>query len=197
MSRALTAVALAMLVGSAAAASCPTGVKTLDTVDLAKYPGIWYEVASENMAFLSGCSCSRYDYKMTGKQTFDDHFSCTKNGKPAAMSLTLKGKIPDLSKPAVQEESPLFSFMPSAPYLILEVGKHYEYAVVYACVGLPFGQIVETTYIFARDSQALAKGSIDFEGIKSRLSVQGIDASKIKIVPQPTNCSYPAENVIV
>merc|ERR1711971_1072943 len=136
---------------------------------MGKYPGIWYEVASENMEFLSGCSCSRYDYKMTGTQTFDDHFSCTKGGKPSGISVTLKGQIPDLKKPAVQKESPLFSFMPSAPYLILEVGKEYEYAVVYACVGLPFGHIIETTYIFARDPQALEKNIIDLNGIKSRL----------------------------
>merc|ERR1719174_492256 len=90
--------ALASLAICADSASCPTGVKVLDNLDLNKYPGIWYEVASENLGFLSGCSCSRYDYKMTGKQTFDDHFSCTQNGKPSAMSLTLKGKIPDLSK---------------------------------------------------------------------------------------------------
>merc|ERR1711976_173620 len=91
------------------------------------------------------------------------------------MSLTLKGKIPDLSKPAVQEESPLFSWMPTAPYLVLEVGQDYEYAVVYACVELPLGQSVQTTYIFARDSQALTKKNIGLDGIKSRLNAQGID----------------------
>merc|ERR1711979_34426 len=99
-----------------------------------------------------------------------------------------KGDIPDLSKPAVQKESPMFSWLPSAPYLILELGKEYEYAVVYACVGLPFGYIVETTYIFARDPQALTKNVIDLQGIKTRLTAQGIKSEKIKIVPQPTNC---------
>merc|ERR1712176_1005613 len=95
-------------------------------------------------------------------------------GKPSGISLMLKGQIPDLAKPAVQKESPLSSWLPSAPYLILEVGKEYEYAVVYACVDLPFGYIVETTYIFARDPQALSKNAIDLDGIKSRLTAQGI-----------------------
>lgn len=193
----LSGIVLAVLLGGVDAASCPTGIKVLDNVDMDRYPGIWYEVASENLAFLSGCSCSQYDYKMTSKQTYDDHFSCTKGGKASAISLTLKGEIPDLSKPAVQKESPLSSWLPSAPYLILEVGKNYEYAVVYACVGLPFGNIVETTYIFARDPQALAKNSIDLDGIKSRLAPQGIDVSKIKIVPHPTNCTYPAGDLMV
>ena len=32
-------------------------------------------------------------------------------------------------------ESPFQPWLPSAPYWVMEVGKHYEYAVVYACVG--------------------------------------------------------------
>merc|ERR1711976_991593 len=179
------------------AAKCPTGIKVLDSLDLERYPGIWYEVASENMDFLSGCSCSQYHYQMTGKQTFDDRFSCTKGGKAASIDLVLKGDIPDLTKPAVQKESPMYSWLPSAPYLVLEVGKEYEYAVVYACVGLPLGHIVETTYIFHRDPQAVSKNLIDLDGIKGRLTKQGIDPTKIKLIDQPKNCSYPATDVVV
>merc|ERR1711879_301469 len=185
-------VVLAALAGGVTSDSCPAGVKVLDNVDLVKYPGTWYEVASENLSFLSGCSCSRYVYKMTGAQTFDDYFSCTHGGKPAGIALTLKGQIPDLAKPAVQKESPMFSFMPTAPYDILEVGKDYEYAVVYACVPLPFGNKVQTIYIFHRDPQAVAKKAIDLAGISSRLNAMGIDTSNIKTVPQPANCSYAA-----
>merc|ERR1719263_878279 len=181
----------------AVSAKCPAGIKVLPTLDMKKYPGTWYEVASENLSFLSSCSCSRYDYKMTGAQTFDDHFSCTQNGKPSAISLTLKGKIPDLAKPAVQKESPLYSWMSTAPYLVLEVGKDYEYAVVYACVQLPLGHMIQTTYIFHRDPRALDKNLIDLDGIKSRLTAQGIDASQIIAVPQPSTCSYPTEHVLV
>lgn len=197
MARGLIRACLISALGCWATANCPSGVKVLDTLDMKKYPGTWYEVASENLSFLSGCSCSRYVYTMTSAQTFDDKFSCTRGGKPAGISLTLKGQIPDLSKPAVQEESPVFSWMPTAPYLVLEVGKQYEYAVVYACVALPFGQTVQTTYIFARDPQALAKNAIDLDGIKRRLNAQGIETTKIQAVLQPSNCSYGASDVVV
>mmetsp|Transcript_80895 Transcript_80895/g.182517 ORF Transcript_80895/g.182517 Transcript_80895/m.182517 type:complete len:199 (+) Transcript_80895:83-679(+) len=197
----MSRVAIAMFTASAflgcSGSKCPKGVKVLDTLDLKKYEGVWYEVASENLAFLSGCSCSRYDYKLTGAQTFDDSFSCTSKGKAAGISVVLKGEIPDLSKPAVQHESPMFSWAPSAPYLVLEVGKDYEYAVVYACVDLPLGNVVETTYIFHRDPQALTKNMIDMDGINSRLKAQGIGYDKIKVVPQPANCSYPAANPLL
>lgn len=188
------AAVVSALVGGAAAAQCPKDIKVLDTLDLKRYPGTWYEVASENLPFLSGCSCSVYDYKMTGAQTFDDHFSCTTDGKPQNIGLTLKGKIPDLSKPAVQEESPVAYWLPTAPYLVLEVGKDYEYAVVYACVEKLGFELAETTYIFHRDPQALSKG-FDLEGVKTRMKAQGIAVDKILTVPHPTTCSYPS-NVI-
>merc|ERR1719480_140313 len=151
-------------------ATCPSGVKVLDTLDLNRYPGIWYEVASENLGFLSGCSCSVYNFTMTGPTTFDDHFSCTDHGKPHFISLTLKGKILELAHPALMEESPIFSWMPHAPYWVLEVGKEYEYAVVYACVQLPLGLTVETTYIFHRDPKAISKNLLDMKAIGDRLT---------------------------
>jgi len=186
----IVTLAFGALLGCCDGASCPSNVKTVDTLDLTKYEGVWYEVASENLGFLSGCSCSRYEYKMTGAKTYDDHFSCTKNGKPSDISLMLKGEIPDLSKPAVQNECPFSRWLPSAPYLVLEVGKNYEYAVVYACVDL-LVTLIETIYIFHRDPQAVTKGLIDMDGINSRLKAQGIAYDKIKMVPQPANCSYP------
>ncbi len=142
---------------------------------------MWHEVASQNLAFLDGCTCSKYEYHMTSDHTFDDRFTCTKNGKANAMDLTLKGIIPDLSVPAKQAESPLVSWLPTAPYWVLEVGSDYEYAVVYACVNVYVTAPLEYIYIFHRKADGLA--SLDLDGIKGRLSAQGIDVSGIKVVP--------------
>lgn len=183
------------VVGLAAGFGCPN-VKTLtkEELDLQKYAGTWYEVASQNLGFLSSCSCSRYQYKMTGESTFDDRFSCTKAGKADGIDLTLKGKIADpVNDPAKQVESPVFSWAPTAPYWIMEVGKDYEYAVVYSCVSIA-GEYI---YIFHRDPTALTKGLIDLDGIRGRLKAQGIDESQIKVVPQPETCSYPSEASLV
>lgn len=179
---------LASLATSVTGFGCPAGVKVLDTLDLEKYAGTWYEVASQNLGLLSSCSCSRYEYKMTSDHTFDDRFTCTKGGKADGLDLVLKGNIPDLKVPAKQEESPLYSWLPTAPYWVLEVGKDYEYAVVYACVAIA-GQYI---YVFHRDPAALTKNLLDLNAIKSRLTSQGIDASQIKVVPQPATCSYPS-----
>lgn len=185
---ALVVVTFSVLGSPVAGWGCPAGVKVLESLDFEKYAGTWYEVASQNLGFLSSCSCSRYEYKMTGEQTFDDRFTCTKDGKADGLDLVLKGKIPDLKFPAKQEESPMYSWLPTAPYWVLEVGKDYEYAVVYACVAIA-GQYI---YVFHRDPAALTKGLIDLTGIKARLTAQGIDASQVTVVPQPATCSYPS-----
>merc|ERR1711990_930648 len=144
------AACLSSLLAFASAASCPN-VKVTN-VDLSRYPGVWYEVASQNLALLSSCKCSVYNFTMTGAATFDDHFTCNDDvAKPGSKyDVVLKGKIPDLSVPAKMEESPIKSWLPSAPYWVLEVGKEYEYAVVYACVG-GLGLSQEFIYIFSRD----------------------------------------------
>lgn len=85
------------------------------------------------------------------------------------------------------EESPLSSWLPTAPYWVLELGKDYEYAVVYACVSLA-GEYI---YIFHREADAITKGLLDIDGIRTRLKAQGIDESKVKVVPQPSSCAYP------
>ena len=98
--------------------SCPS-VKVLDSLDLKRYPGIWFEVASQNLAFLSSCKCSVYNFTCTTEtcSTFDDRFTCNKDvSKPGSLyDLVLKGKIPDLNVPAKMEESPIKPWLPSAP----------------------------------------------------------------------------------
>eukprot|EP00927_Polykrikos_kofoidii_P067257 TRINITY_DN62769_c0_g1_i1.p1 TRINITY_DN62769_c0_g1~~TRINITY_DN62769_c0_g1_i1.p1 ORF type:complete len:196 (-),score=35.84 TRINITY_DN62769_c0_g1_i1:147-734(-) len=173
---------------TAIAASCPSGIAVVQNLDVNKYEGTWYEVASQNVGLLSSCSCSRYLFKMTSASTFDDRFTCTKGGKPAGIDLVLKGKIPNMTEPAKMVESPVFSWMPSAPYWVLEVGDDFDYAIVYACVPI----VGEYIYIFHRDPQALAKKLVDVEGVKSKLTAMGIDASQVKVVSQ-SSCTYPEE----
>ena len=148
---------------------------------MARYPGIWYEVASANLGFLDGCSCSAFDYIMTDKNHYTDRFTCNKNGKKNDIDVTLHGTIPDINKTGDQYEGPSKWLPVSAPYLITEVAEDYSYAVVYSCVNLYVSK-GEYIYIFHRERNGLKK--IDLNGIKQRLSAQGVDVSAIKVVPQ-------------
>merc|ERR1712100_747170 len=177
-----------LLVALVHAKSCPN-VKVDQSLDLKRYPGLWYEVASQNLGFLQSCKCSVYNFTCTEAScgSFDDHFSCNSDvSKPGSkVDIVLKGKIPDLSVPAKMEESPIKPWLPSAPYWVLEVGKQYEYAVVYACVGA-VGFSSEYIYIFGRNPSVMP----DLDGIKGRLKAQGIDYSGIQLIPQK-GCTYP------
>merc|ERR1711907_712220 len=180
----------ALVLACVQAGSCPA-VKVVDKLDLQRYPGIWYEVASQNLGLLSSCKCSVYNFTCTTPDcsTFDDHFTCNSDvSKPGSdYDVVLKGKIPDLQTPAKMEESPIEPWLPSAPYWVLEIGSEYEYAVVYACVGA-IGFSSEYIYIFSRDPLKIP----DLNGIVNRLKAQGIDTSAIKKVPQE-NCTYPSD----
>eukprot|EP00930_Biecheleria_cincta_P103533 TRINITY_DN95535_c0_g1_i1.p1 TRINITY_DN95535_c0_g1~~TRINITY_DN95535_c0_g1_i1.p1 ORF type:complete len:198 (-),score=33.52 TRINITY_DN95535_c0_g1_i1:82-675(-) len=177
---------LASFVVAATAGSCPSGINVVPGLDVSKYEGTWYEVASQNLGLLSACSCSRYLFSMTSNNTFDDHFTCTKSGNPRGIDLVLKGRIPDLEQPAKMEESPMYSWLPTAPYWVVEVGKAYEYAVVYACVPVA-GEYI---YIFHRDPHALTKKLLDVPSIQAKLTTMGINASQVKIVSH-SSCDYP------
>lgn len=123
---------------------------------------------------------------MTSNNTFDDRFTCTKGGNPKGIDLVLKGRIRDLQQPAKMEESPMYSWLPTAPYWVVDVGEEYEYAVVYACVPVA-GEYI---YIFHRDPHALTKKLLDLAAITAKLTSMGIDASQVKVV-QHSSCDYP------
>ena len=92
---ALVAVAAALSAPRAAAAplrlTCPS-YEELATpyaahLDASRYEGFWYEVASQNLPFLSSCKCSVYNFTCTsnGCASFDDHFTCNKDvSKPGS-----------------------------------------------------------------------------------------------------------------
>ena len=120
-----------LVIGGASASSCPANVTVVSKLDMTRYPGIWYEVASQNLGLLSSCKCSVYNFTCTAAHcaTFDDHFTCNKDvSEPGSdYDVILKGKIPDpIGDPAKMAESPIKPWLPSAPYWVLEVGSEYE-----------------------------------------------------------------------
>ena len=120
-----------LVIGGASASSCPANVTVVSKLDMTRYPGIWYEVASQNLGLLSSCKCSVYNFTCTAAHcaTFDDHFTCNKDvSEPGSdYDVILKGKIPDpIGDPAKMAESPIKPWLPSAPYWVLEVGSKYE-----------------------------------------------------------------------
>lgn len=144
-------------------------VKTVGFVDLDRYLGTWYEIASIPQRFSKGCTATRADY------------SKLKNGRIRVLNTcrdqTLDGKIRKAKGEAKIKDKVTFSklkvtfFKPFwADYWIIDLGANYEYAVV-------AGPSRKALFILSRTPQM--DPSV-FDGIISRASDQGFDIGKLK-----------------
>ena len=101
-------------------------LKTVPNVDLKKYSGTWYEIASFPQRFQKGCECTTAAYTPTDRGYLIVENRCKRNGKTS----TIKGKaFVDLnsgnSKLKVQ-----FFWPFKGKYWIIDLADDYSYAVV-------------------------------------------------------------------
>eukprot|EP00128_Syssomonas_multiformis_P009933 Colp12_sorted_trinity150504_noHs@9250 len=158
MAKTILTVVVGLLTVGMTLASCPS-YSTLATasaasVNLEKYQGIWYEVASKNIPGTGSCHCTQYNFTLETATTFKDDFFCRlggPTGKP--LELQLSGKQDDPSVPGALSESP-FSLLPfGAPYWVIDLKSdeqgEYTASLVYACVNLVVSR-AEYIYMFTR-----------------------------------------------
>lgn len=168
----VAALVSAMLAGGAAQAA-DQEVRTVESVDLNKYIGQWYEVASIPQIFQRQCvgnTTAQYSFAEKGRIKVLN--SCdTKAGKRSLAEgraeISDRNSNSKLKVTFVKLIDWTFTF--GGNYWILELGPNYSYAVV----GDPSR---EYAWILARtpvlDGQTLS-------GIEQRLRAQGYETSKI------------------
>jgi apolipoprotein D and lipocalin family protein len=95
-------------------------------VDLDRYMGTWYEVASYPTWFQRGCVASTATYALNADGTVDVLNQCRRGGEVA----TARGTAwaPDPSVPAKLRVRFFWPF--SGDYWIIDLGPQYDYAVV-------------------------------------------------------------------
>ncbi len=103
-------------------------LEVVPQVDLARYTGRWYEIATFPQRFQKGCTDSRAEYRLQDDGNIEVLNSCFRNGKVD----TAKGKawVADKSTSAKLNVSFFWPFR--GDYWIIDLGKDYEYAVVSA-----------------------------------------------------------------
>eukprot|EP00446_Apocalathium_sp_SHHI-4_P016108 CAMPEP_0177204258 /NCGR_PEP_ID=MMETSP0367-20130122/28246_1 /TAXON_ID=447022 ORGANISM="Scrippsiella hangoei-like, Strain SHHI-4" /NCGR_SAMPLE_ID=MMETSP0367 /ASSEMBLY_ACC=CAM_ASM_000362 /LENGTH=212 /DNA_ID=CAMNT_0018652931 /DNA_START=57 /DNA_END=695 /DNA_ORIENTATION=+ len=160
--------------------------------DIAKFPGMWYEVYSHNLPGLtSGCHCTRYNVSIETNGWATD-FACRKGGLPASVTALhsdntfasdpkYPGKLTEAWKLPV-------GHTPATAYWVLDVGVDasgaYEQSLVYSCTSELVAK-QERIYLFSR-SPTLAKD--DVEEWMSYLKGKGVDTSDVRLVPQDAGC---------
>jgi apolipoprotein D and lipocalin family protein len=112
---------------------CATGPsnRTLEVVphvDLTRYAGTWYEIASFPQHFQKGCTYSRADYRLQDDGTVEVVNSCFRNN--TVDSVKGKAWVADRTTNAKLKVS--FFWPLRGDYWIIELGKDYDYAVVSA-----------------------------------------------------------------
>lgn len=154
-----------------AAAQAPAVV---DYVDLNRYLGTWYEIASFPQKFSKGCVASMAEYSLESNGEIKVVNSCrqdTFDGK--LREFTGRARVVDTTTNAKLE----VSFFPAiwGDYWIIELDKKYKWAAV----GVP-GRT--SLWILSRTPQM--RKSV-YKKILKRLEAKGFDTTQLEITPQP------------
>ena len=147
-------------------ASTPPPLAVVPRVDLSRYVGRWYEIASFPQRFQKGCVDSRADYRFRDDGDIDVLNSCLKDGKID----TARGKawVVDTTTNAKLKVSFFWPFR--GDYWIIELGKDYEYAVVSA-------PSMRYLWILAREPKM---DETLYAHIIGRLKERGFDISRLQ-----------------
>ena len=162
---------------TACASQMQTSVQTTKRhVNLNKYAGRWYELASFPAFFQRDCICTQAFYRPQ-KGYVQVINSCHKKTPTGEFSVA-KGKafvVPNSNNSKLKVQ---FFWPFKGDYWILYLSPNYKYAVV----GNPKRNYL---WILSRTPRVSKK---QFNFLKAKASRQGFDVSKLNVTPQ--NCRY-------
>lgn len=158
------------------ACKTPAPLATIPNVELKKYAGTWYEIASFPMKAQKNCACTTADYTLT-----DKGYVIVKNRCQDEKSGNIKkiqgkafvGKEKDNAKLKVQFFPPF-----KAPYYIIALDKEAYY---YAAVGTP-----DRNYLWILCREAVMDSTL-YQGITDSVSKLGFDTKRLKMTHQGCN----------
>lgn len=143
-------------------------LQTVRSVDLSRYVGTWYELASFPQSFQRGCVDTTATYTLRADGDIGVLNRCVKpmyGAKPS--SIEGRARVVDAATRAKLE----VSFFPPfwGDYWIVDLGRNYEYAVV----GHPSRDYL---WILAREPRM--RSSV-YRGIVERLRAQGYETKRL------------------
>jgi apolipoprotein D and lipocalin family protein len=148
-------------------------LQTVPYVDLNRYAGKWYEIASFPQRFQKGCNCTTAEYTMTDKGYVIVENRCNKDSVHGKQSY-IKGKV-FVKKNSGNAKLKVQFFWPfKGKYWIIDLADDYSYAVV----GHP-----NRKYLWIL-SRTPTMNDATYQQIISRLKEKGFDTSKLKVTTQ-------------
>ena len=155
--------------------------QVVSTVDLGRYMGTWYEIASNRPLFQADCFCTTATYTLReGAEPVVGVRNACNRGSAEGRLTTVEGeaRIPNPSVPAKLNVRFGPIALPGTNYWIIALADDYSWAVVSTATRTPL-------YILARD-RGLAQPTVD--GILDDLTDKGFDTSVLDFTVQ-NGCS--------
>jgi apolipoprotein D and lipocalin family protein len=154
-------------------ATMPETLQTVPSVDLQKYAGKWYEIASFPQRFQKGCNCTTAEYTLSKKGYVIVENRCNKDSINGKQSY-IKGKAFVVENSGNAKLKVQFFWPFRGKYWIIDLADDYNYAVV----GHPNRQYL---WILSRTPKM---DDSTYQQIISRIKEKGFDISKIKKTQQ-------------
>jgi apolipoprotein D and lipocalin family protein len=149
----------------------------VDEVDINRYLGKWYEIASYPAFFQAGCAGTTAEYSLNDDGTIAVLNSCFEGSLDAELR-TAEGSARTVEGSNNAKLKVRF-FIFEGDYWILELGDDEDYG--YALVGAPSREFL---WILSREPQ-LDDEIVD--GVLSRLPEMGFDPDRLEWTLQPEN----------
>ena len=148
-------------------------LRTVPHVDLQRYLGTWYDIASFPQRFQLGCTGTTATYTIRGEGEINVLNRCRKGSLTGKQdSAQGRARVVD---PATNAKLKVSFFRPFwGDYWIIDLGANYEYAVV----GHP-----SRDYLWIL-SRTKTMDSNVYEGILGRLREQGYEVARLKRTQQ-------------
>lgn len=150
-------------------------LETVDHVDLERYAGTWYEIASFPQKFQRNCTGTTATYELRKNGQVKVINRCRKRSLDGrAVKATGRARVVD---PVTNAKLEVSFFRPFwGDYWIIDLGPDYEYAVV----GHPTREYL---WILAREPSMSPE---IYDAIIARLEDQGYDTTRLARTLQPT-----------
>ena len=150
-------------------------LRTVDRVDLARYLGTWYEIASFPQRFQRGCTATTATYSLRADGDIDVVNRCRdRTITGPERSARGRARVVDRASNARLEVSFFRPFW--GAYWIVDLGPEYEYAVV----GHP-----SRDYLWIL-SRTRSMDPAVYDGILERLRIQGYETERLVRTAQPS-----------
>src|SRR5690349_5064535 len=143
---------------------------TVPNVDLKRYAGTWYEIASYPNRFQKGCTCTTATYSLDSKGKVIVENRCNRNDKRSYV----KGSASVVPNSGNAKLKVSFFWPFSGKYWIIDLADDYSYSVV-------SNPSMKYLWILSRTKEM---DQATLTAIKERLQSKGFDLSRLQMTKQ-------------